>query len=522
MRPLLRVLIVVTITGPLVLSGLEWSTTPWEFTRQFDLLLQTVQLSLFTIFLTLPVALSVGSVLFRSDGRIAAFTRWVLLIGVFIPLPVYACAWQPLLGDQPPWGRGLLFASSLHALAAFPGVVWIIGIGLLNSPRELEDDAAQILSPFGVWRRVTLPQLRSAIIAAIVWVVIQTSGEICITDMAMVRTFAEEIYTQFVAGTDGGLGRAVASSFPVLAVQLGVVAVWLRRGIHSRPLIFHQRMLTPATRFRRVLLLAILVFWAGLPLLQLFLQAAGQRPNLPPSWGVLTRELGRGLTLNADILGQSFLCSLLVAGSCLISVIILWEMSQDSQTWRTVFAFVLIALALAPGPIIGFGLLKAIQGLLDVEDYCLQPFLTARPLRWLLYDGDTPLPVMLAHIWRFLPHAALLTWPTLANIAKPLHEQAQQEGANGWLLFRRLTWPILRPSVCPILLVLMALALGELSASKIVQVPGQKTYIQELLNQMHYGVTSTVAAMAIVQLGLMVLIVAVLSLMRNRGNAPSA
>ena len=45
-----------------------------------------------------------------------------------------------------------------------------------------------------------------------------------------------------------------------------------------------------------------------------------------------------------------------------------------------------------------------------------------------------------------------------------------------------------------------ALALGELAASKLVQVPGRQTFAQELFNQMHYGATATTAALAIVQL----------------------
>jgi ABC-type spermidine/putrescine transport system permease subunit II len=47
-----------------------------------------------------------------------------------------------------------------------------------------------------------------------------------------------------------------------------------------------------------------------------------------------------------------------------------------------------------------------------------------------------------------------------------------------------------------------ALALGELAASKLVQVPGRQTFAQELFNQMHYGATATTAALAIVQLAL--------------------
>ena len=47
-----------------------------------------------------------------------------------------------------------------------------------------------------------------------------------------------------------------------------------------------------------------------------------------------------------------------------------------------------------------------------------------------------------------------------------------------------------------------ALALAELGASKLVQVPGRQTFAQELWAQMHYAATATTAALGLVQLTL--------------------
>ena len=45
---------------------------------------------------------------------------------------------------------------------------------------------------------MTLPRARGAVLAAAAWVALLTAHEITVTDMTQVRTFAEEVYTQFV------------------------------------------------------------------------------------------------------------------------------------------------------------------------------------------------------------------------------------------------------------------------------------------------------------------------------------
>ena len=54
--------------------------------------------------------------------------------------------------------------------------------------------------------------------------------------------------------------------------------------------------------------------------------------------------------------------------------------------------------------------------------------------------------------------------------------------------------------------------IGELAASKLVQVPGRQTFTQELFNQMHYAATATTAALALVLLAIVVVIAAIIGL----------
>jgi ABC-type Fe3+ transport system permease subunit len=67
-------------------------------------------------------------------------------------------------------------------------------------------------------------------------------------------------------------------------------------------------------------------------------------------------------------------------------------------------------------------------------------------------------------------------------------------------VLRHIVWPATRNPFWIAVVVVMALSLGELAASKIVQVPNRPTFVQELFSQMHYGATATTAALALVLL----------------------
>src|SRR5262249_60837047 len=68
--------------------------------------------------------------------------RAVLGVGLFVPLPLFALAWQATGGGGwRPWTQGLFWASFVHAAAALPWVVWLTGLGLTRVEPELEEDA---------------------------------------------------------------------------------------------------------------------------------------------------------------------------------------------------------------------------------------------------------------------------------------------------------------------------------------------------------------------------------------------
>ena len=117
-------------------------------------------------------------------------------------------------GCGPSWSAARERRSST-ALACLPWVVFLVGVGLRTVEPELEE-SAELDMPVGrVWRKVTLRRAVGAIAAAAVAVAVLTAGDMTVTDLLQVRTYAEEAYVQFTLGR-GPADAALVSVPPLL------------------------------------------------------------------------------------------------------------------------------------------------------------------------------------------------------------------------------------------------------------------------------------------------------------------
>ncbi len=240
-----------------------WSA--WaETTRLVQLIRHTLILIAGTLALALPLGVVSAWLIFRSDlpGR-AWFRRLVVLV-LFIPLPLLVSAWQATLGrggwfalrfwesaaQNPtpgripwkPWAVGLPAAIWVHALAAMPWVIWLAGQGFRWVEPHLEEDALTTGGPWRTLFRVSLPRALPAIGVAALWVGIQTAGEITVTDMMQVRTFAEEVYNEFARpdpsadpDTHDALARTIVLSIPPTLAAMLLMAWALPRWDRTSP-----------------------------------------------------------------------------------------------------------------------------------------------------------------------------------------------------------------------------------------------------------------------------------------------
>jgi iron(III) transport system permease protein len=524
--------VVVLVVWPLILPFVQLVARPvawqaWAETyRLLELAGNTMFLAVGTLALALPAGTAAAVLLYRTDLPFRNGLRFLTVLTLFVPLPLFASAWQAALGtggwlplgiwanpaaNDPdvsptglvwkPWAQGPGAAVWVHAMAALPWVILIVGQGLTWVERELEEEALTLARPWRVLCKVTLPRSGAALAAAGLWVVLPVTTEITVTDMMQVRTFAEEIYTQWVVGDRGdGLLRSVAVTVPGVVATGMLVAVLVRRlerklpALESRtvePLVF------PLGRARwlcgGIMLVAVLVL-AGVPLGGLIWKAGlAGRPvawSGATAWAHVVKVAHARWPMVATSVELAAMAGFVVAG---VSLLLCWLAGGSRWLYATVLA-VLAAAWAVPAPLVGFGLTEAIRCLLDWT----RSDLLAR----LLYYGPSPAPVAWAYLVRFLPFGLAMLWPTVRLIPAELRESAQTDGARPGQMLVWVIWPLVWMAWLQTALAVAILSLGELGASKLVKTAGSETFAHEIFEQMHYGVTNDLAALCLVLLAL--------------------
>jgi iron(III) transport system permease protein len=492
-----------------------WSDAP----RLLALARNTCLLLVGTLSLAMPVGVAAAVLLYRTDLPGRYLWRFMALLTLFVPLPLFTSGWQTVLGSGgwlpfpawsgvgsdvavwTPWGQGIVSAIWIHAVAAAPWVILLAGQGLSWVERELEEDALTLLPSRQVLLRITLPRAGAAIGAAALWVSLQTATEISVTDVMQVRTFAEEVYTQIVGGPDveAGVARAVAATLPFVLLSVAVVVAiarrWERR-LPPRATFLMPPLLYPLGRWRwpiTLLVGAVATLLAGVPLGSLFWKAG--RVGAPPHWSAEAMFLYLGQAIRSPdgvMLRDSLLLAagagMLVAALALISC---W--AARGSRWLRAGMLILMAAAWAmPGPLIGLGLKTVIDRLLAVTD--------SRWLAQALYHGPSPLPLLWIDVIRFFPFAVALLWPVARLVPAELTDAARVDGAAPILELRHVVWPILSSVFARAALAVGVLSLGEVSAGKLVATPGMPSYATDIFTQMHYGVTNELAARCVLLL----------------------
>ncbi len=507
------------LAGLLVLVALPLLAPLLELLRLLDRLAHLAGNTLLLVGGTLALALPLGTaaavLLFRTDLPLRRGLRSLTVLALFVPLPLLTSAWQAALGsggwlaalwhDAPgrPWASGLGPAIWIHAIAALPWVVLIVGLGLTWVEGELEEDATLAAGRWRALWRVTLPRCRAALGAAALWVGLQTASEITVTDAMQVRTFAEEVYLEFWQGGADALARAAAVSLPAVAA-VAVLLRWalprLERALPPLPSLLTPPRPYPLGRARwscLALVLAGLLLLVGVPLASLLWRAGLH--GTPRTWSA--EQVGERVLLVAETeggtLAQSLLFALLAGGLTVAAALQLCWLSLDAAWFRGVLLWLTAVLWAVPGPVVGAGLKGLIQAFVEWSPQ--------GPLAVALYYGPSPAPVLWANLLRFLPCAVAVLWPVVRLLPWELRDSTRVDGATPGQEFRHVVWPLTRRAALGAVLVVTALSLGEVGAAAMrVETPGWQTFAHVLFDRMHYGVQDVVAALCLLLLAAVV------------------
>jgi iron(III) transport system permease protein len=500
-RVLLAALLLL-IALPLLLPLAELARRPSGFGALLEaprvavLAGNTLGLVLGAVLVAVPVGTAAAVLIERGVPCGRGVLRVAVLTGAFVPLAVYAAGWQavfgavglPDAGGWRPWREGLLPAVWVHAVAGVPWVAGLVMLALRTADPRLEDDARLAGGTLAVWRGVLWPRVRPAALAGACWVAVLALTESAVTDVTMVRTFAEEVYFQLV-GNPAGVAAAVAVTLPVWLASAAAAVLLLRRAAASRgedasaARGAENRISLPATL---AACLGALVL-VGVPVAAL----AGRTGGLGQ---ILSVTRAHGPTL-AESLLWAVLAGLLAAGLALGAC---WR-ARGSRRWAASVLLLAGVAWVTPAPLVGLGLKTLIGWLVGVEDAILGRDSTFAPVRALLYDQPSPLPEVWAHALRFFPLAVAVLWPRVRAVPRELLDAAALDGGPR-AVWRAGVWPGVSRAFGAAVLAVAVLSLGEVVAAKLVQPPGRHGFAQQLFDAMHYGTEPTVAAMCLLQI----------------------
>ncbi|WP_439625160.1 hypothetical protein [Gemmata sp.] len=505
MKPALRLLAALLLAAPLAFPVAELAARPAGFAALFEapratpLVLNTLALAAGAVLVAVPLGTAAAVAVERGRGAGRVVLRGLVVLGLVVPLPVYAAAWQavfrvaalPDAGGWRPWALGLLPAAWVHGVAGIPWVAAVVGLALRTTDPRLEDDARLLGGRRAVRRWVLWPRVRAAALAGACWVAVLAFTESAVTDLFMVRTFAEEVYFQLV-GNPAGVAAAVAVTLPAwLAAAVGAGVV-LRRGAALR-----APVAPPGPRadpvgggpLARAAWLGALVL-VGVPLAGLVVRTgdAGQFARVARTHGGTLASSGAWAAVAGLVAAR------LALAACVRS-------RESRPAAQVLLAFTAIAWV-TPAPLIGLGLKALIAALVALEDAVLGPDAAFAPLRALLYDQPSPVAPVWAAVVKFFPVAVAILWPAVQAVPHELVEAAQLDG--GPLAARRdVIGPATRRAVRLAAAAVALLALGEVVATKLVQPPGRRTFAGDLFDAMHYGADATVAAMCLLQVAVL-------------------
>jgi iron(III) transport system permease protein len=477
--------------------------------RTWSLLLNTLLLCGATCAISLPLGSVLAGLLTRTDlpGRRSGML--LLAVMLFVPLYLQAAAWHAGFGTQrwltqavdlPMWLQrwtlleGWRAAIWIHSMAAVPWVALIVGLGLALVEPELEEQALLDGSPWQVFWRVTLRSALPALGAAGLWVAIVTAGEITVTDLFQVRTYAEELYTRLAMGLLPG--EAVLGMGPGLAVTaamvVAVLVVCARLLPGRRPISLRRRRIFRLGLWRAPLGLGVglvLLLLVGVPLANLCYKAGIVITRTDTGW-VWNWSVGNCVKMVATCLvtyrrefGWSLAIGSLAATTAAIAAVALaWPARRGGPQAVPALVAAVICLTL-PAPVVGLGIVWLFN------------FSEARLVYW-LYDQPLPAP-WLALTVRALPLATLIMWHALRTVPTEMLETAAVDGAGPLRQLWGVALPCRLSAVALAWVVACAVALGDLGASFLVRPPGMETVSMRIFGLLHDGREFEVAGISL-------------------------
>jgi iron(III) transport system permease protein len=219
----LSVVIALSLLSPLVLVGLDAQQAGWTeihrvlfraYSRQ--LLIDTVELSVVVTALTAVIGTAAAWCTERTTLPLRRVWTVPLVLPVAIPDFVVGYAWHSL----DPSLIGLRAAALVMTLSTYPLVYLPVAAALRRADPGLEEAARSLgAGRVATFLRVTVPQIRPALVGGCLVVVLTLLSEYGTFEIVHFQTFTTEIFTEFQ------FDQPAASALSVPLVALGLLVL---------------------------------------------------------------------------------------------------------------------------------------------------------------------------------------------------------------------------------------------------------------------------------------------------------
>ena len=454
--------------------------------RQRSLLTNSTLLAGGTAVLATLIGVPLGVVLSRVPLPYKASLRVALAAPVTLPPFIVALAWIYLVGG------------SIYSL---PGAVIVLGLvfyplSMLATEAAMRqvdgrlEEAALVVAPTGrVLRRITAPMVAPAVLAAALVIFVLALSEFGVPGLLRVRVYPTEVFSAFAALYD--VGRATLLTLPLLLLSTAVAAA---AAVVSGDRFVAARRVTGAAPLSLPFRGPVMAPVAAVILVALVLPVA-----------VLAREAsGARLLLTVIESGEAVVNSLVLStvGATAVVGLAIWigyARARARPSVGRVVDVLLVVLFAVPGTVVGVGLIG----------FWNRP----GPLG-AMYGTDAM--TLLAYLARLVPVAVLAVAAAIRSVPMS-HEEAGAVSGAGWLrTLRYLVFPQTTIALAAAWVVAFILAFGELGAAILVAPPGEATLPIRVYTMIANAPSSQVAALALLQAGIVGAPLALLGLLASR------
>lgn len=490
-------------------------------------LLFTLYQAALSTLLTLLLGLPAAYLFARYDFRGKAVLRALTAIPFMLPTVVVAAGFSALLGPRsllstlfPPFSFNFIGTLSAiliaHVFYNTTIIIRVVGNALSSLNPRLETAARSLgADPFRLWRDVTFPLLRPALLSASLLVFLfdfTSFGVVLLLGGSQFATLEVEIYLRVLKLPNLSLA-ALLSVIQLICTILfsGLYSRFASRAVQTAPRSAESNLRKPKTlretffvsAFALLLAAFFLLPLSALPFRSLFRLEADRGQRGEVAYG-LTTDYYTELFVNRR--GSVFyvppiratLNSLGYAGATVILSLAMgfpaaFALAKPTRLERLLDPLIMLPLG-SSAVMLGLGLIL-VYG------------------RWL----TSPLLVPVAHTLVALPFVIRALQPAIASIPERLRQAAASLGASPLEVWRNIDLPILRRATLAAATFAFTISLGEFGATLLISRPDYPTIpvaIERFLSQpggLNYG-----QAMAMATILMAITLVAILFIERLR------